>query len=153
MREIIGMPQSVLGASLGFPGIWSVLFQYDRFSVTYESGINNVPVFDANIEVYGADKIVRVDYDTPYVKGLPVTMTIREKVEGRVGSGSSGYQERKVRRTYEDPYTLEMFELYDCVVKGKPPKTSAEDAKNDVELFKMILRAGEHNYKTVKSSN
>jgi predicted dehydrogenase len=150
MREIIGMPQSVLGASLGFPGIWTVLFQYDGFPVTYESGINNVPIFDAHIEVYSADKIVRVDYDTPYVKGLPVTMTIREKVEGRKGSGSNGYQERKVRRTYEDPYTLEMLDLYDCVVKGKAPKTSAEDARHDIDLFKMILRAGEKNYNTSK---
>jgi predicted dehydrogenase len=150
MREIIGMPQSVLGASLGFPGIWSVLFQYNGFPVTYESGINSVPVFDAHIEVYSENKIVRVDYDSPYVKGLAVTMTIREKVDGRPGSTPAGYQERKIRRTYEDPYTLEMFDFYDCVVKGKTPKTTALDARNDIDLFKMILRAGETNYNRAK---
>jgi predicted dehydrogenase len=152
MREVIGMPKSVLGACLGLPGIYSALFQYTGFAVTFESGINSVPVFDAHIEVYSDDKIVRVDFDSPYVKGLPVTMTVREKVNSRPGADTFGYQERIVRRTYEDPYTLEMLEFYECVVHGKAVKTSAEDAKNELELYRMILRAGEKNYKTPSSN-
>ncbi|EFQ32785.1 oxidoreductase family protein [Colletotrichum graminicola] len=140
MREIIGMPKSVAGAVLTFPGIFSVLFNYDDFPVTYESGINNVPQFDAHIEVYSPNKIVRVNFDTPYVKGLPVTMTIRELV------GEDGFQERTVRKTYQDPYTNEFLEFYDCVVNGKTPKTSTTDARNDIELFKMILRADAGRY-------
>ncbi|KAF9875280.1 oxidoreductase [Colletotrichum karsti] len=144
MREIIGMPQSVSGACLTFPGIWSVLFKYDDFPVTYESGFNNVPQFDAHIEVYSPNKIVRVNYDTPYVKGLPVTMTIREVV------GDGGFQERTIRKTYQDPYTTEFLDLYDCVVNGKQPKTSAADARNDIELFKMILQADSGRYQSEK---
>lgn len=138
MREIIGMPQSVLGASLNLP-IWSVLFQYDGFPVVYESGINNVPIFDAHIEVYSQEKIVRVNYDTPYVKGLPVTMTIRERIDGSKGDG---YQERTVRKTYEDPYTLELLEFYRCAVEKTPPKTSPADAREDLDIFRMIMQAG-----------
>lgn len=135
MREIVGMPKSVAGACLTFPGIFSVLFKYDDFPVTYESGFSNVPQFDAHIEVYSPNKIVRVDFDTPYVKGLPVTMTVRELV------GADGFQERKIRKTYQDPYTTEFLDLYDCVIHGRTPKTSAADARNDIELFKMILQA------------
>lgn len=142
MREILGMPQGVAGAILTLPGIFSVLFQYNDFPVSYESGLTNVPQFDAHIEVYSADKIVRINYDSPYVKGLPVTMTIREK------DGESGFQERTIRRTYEDPYTLEMLELYNCAVNNKTPKTSAQDARQDIELFRMILKAGEDRYKS-----
>ncbi|KAI5928354.1 hypothetical protein F4810DRAFT_127 [Camillea tinctor] len=136
MREIIGMPQRAAGACLTFPGIFAVLFEFDGFPVTYESGINDIPDFDAHIEVYSEKKIVRVEYDTPYVKGLPITMIVREKIE------SGGFQERKVRKTYEDSYTLEFKELYECVVNGKEPKTSAVDARKDIELFQMILKAG-----------
>lgn len=82
--------------------------------MTYESGINNVPIFDAHIEVYSQEKFVRVNYDTPYVKGLAVTMTIRERIDGAKGDG---YQERIVRKTYEDPYTLEFLEFHRCVVE------------------------------------
>lgn len=112
----------------------SALFQYPGFSVTYESGIDEVPRFDAHIEVYSVKKSVRVSWDTPYVKGLPVTMTIRENVDG-------AYSERSVRKTYEDPYTLEMKELYEVVALGKQIKTTAKDAKEDLKTFQLLMQA------------
>lgn len=136
MREIIGMPQGVEGAFLKLPGIFSVLFRYDGFPVIYESGLSDIPQFDAHIEVFSPDKVVKVNFDSPYIKGLPVTISIREKV------GADGFQERTVRKTYEDPYTLELLNFYDCVKNGTPPKTSAQDARKDIELFGMILKAG-----------
>ncbi|CAK7238448.1 hypothetical protein SEUCBS140593_010698 [Sporothrix eucalyptigena] len=140
MRELLGMPQSVAGAALTLPGIFAVLFRYENFPVTYESGLSGVPTFDANIEVYSTNKIVRVNFDMPYVKGLPVTLTIRERVEEE--GAEPYYQERTVRKTYKDPYTLEMQEFYEVVVNGKMAKTSIADSRNDLELFKMILQAG-----------
>ncbi|KAH7381170.1 hypothetical protein DE146DRAFT_278204 [Phaeosphaeria sp. MPI-PUGE-AT-0046c] len=139
MREILGMPESVAGAVLTLPGIFSVLFKYNDFPVTYESGLIEVPQFDAHIEVYSMDKIVRINYDTPYIKGLPVTMTVREKV-------GDGFQERIIRKTFTDPYTLELLALHDDTVNKKIPKTSVKDAKKDIELFKMILQAGSTRY-------
>ncbi|KAL8281818.1 hypothetical protein RB597_009503 [Gaeumannomyces tritici] len=138
MREMLGMPVGVAGATLTLPEVFCVLFDYGRFGVTYESGLNSVPDFDAHIEVYSADKIVRVEFDSPYVKGLPTTMAVRERTPGADG----GFQERRVRRTYTDAYTLELQELYRCVVEGREVKTSAADARKDIELFQMILRAG-----------
>ncbi len=110
--------------------------QYPTFSVTYESGIHEVPVFDAHIEVYSMNKIVRVVYDTPYVKGLPVTMVVRENSDG-------AYKETTIRKTYEDPYTQEMKELYEMVAHGKAPKTTAKDAKEDLKIFQMIMKSGQ----------
>jgi hypothetical protein len=77
-----------------------------------------------------------VQYDSPYVKGLPTTMTIAEQHEG-------GYKETFIRKTYEDAYTIEMRELYYIVTEGRPVKTTAADAKLDLEIFGMIMRAGE----------
>ena len=112
------------------------MFQYPGFTVSYESGIDHVPRFDASIEIFGKFKTIKICYDTPFVKGLPTTMEIKEL-------GSDGaYIQRVVRRTYEDPYTLEMKELYAAVVDGKPVKTTAEDARKEVEIFQMIMRAG-----------
>ena len=110
----------------------SVLFKYPNFTVSYESGIDNVPRFDAHIEVYGSNKTVRVQYDTPYVKGLPVTLHIAENVEG-------AYKETTVRRSFEDPYTLEMKKLWEMVAEGKQQKTTPEDALQDIDLFKMAM--------------
>lgn len=74
-------------------------------------------------------------------------MTVREKVPSLTRDDASGFQERTVRRTYEDPFSLEMLEFYDCVVNGKEVKTSAADARNELELWRMILKAGGHTYR------
>ncbi|KAJ5295903.1 hypothetical protein N7508_010724 [Penicillium antarcticum] len=139
MREALGMPTGVLGASLCTaqgPQFWSALFQYPSFAVSYESGIDDVPRFDASIEVFGNQKTVKVCFDSPYVKGLPTTMHIREKLE------DGSFRETMTRKTYEDAYTLEMKELYEFAVNGKPAKTTSEDAKKDLEVFGMIMKAG-----------
>jgi predicted dehydrogenase len=139
MREVLGMPQSVAGAVLTNPGIFSILFKYNDFPVTYESGVINVSEFDAHIEVYSQNKVVRIQYDTPYVKGLPITLTIKERI-------GDAFEERKIRKTYTDPYTLEMLAFHDCAINRKTPKTSVEDARKDIELFQMIMRADARRY-------
>jgi predicted dehydrogenase len=137
MREILGMPQKVIGADLRTP-MWSALFDYGQFSVLYESGLNSVPVFDAHIEVYTPEKIVRIQYDTPYVKGLPTTMLVRERVDGP--NGEASYQERHVRLTYEDSYTIEFKHWHECLVSKKAFKTTIEDARQDVDIFRMLMQ-------------
>ncbi|EAS36182.3 uncharacterized protein CIMG_01536 [Coccidioides immitis RS] len=139
MRETFGgMPLTVLGASLcpaAGPPFWNAIFQYPNFTVSYESGIDHVPRFDASIEIFGKCKTIKVCYDAPYIKGLPVTMQIKEALP------DGSYRESTVRKTYEDPYVLEMKELYECVVYEKEVKTSALDARREIEMFGMVLKA------------
>ena len=52
------------------------------------------------------------------------------------------YKETMIRKTYEDPYTIEMKELHAMVVEGKVVKTTAEDAAKDLRVFQMIMAAG-----------
>ena len=116
------------------------MFQYPGFTVNYESGINEVPIFDAPLEVFSKTKNVKVQWDSPFIKGLPITITVRENVDD-----TGAYRETVTRKTYEDPYTLEMRELYDLVAEGKPVKTTVEDASKDLEIFQMIMKAGMEN--------
>lgn len=117
-------------------------------------GIDDVPLFDAHIEVYTAEERIRIQYDTcvtnhltippvekaeptrrPYIKGLPITV----QIQSRLPSGE--YSSQTLRTTYEDPYTLEMRELYEAVVRGKPVRTSVKDARRDTELAIEIIKA------------
>lgn len=139
MREALGFPLRVRGAYMQ-PPIWSAIFEYDSFSVTYESGVNAVPDFDAHVELYTDAKIVQVKYDQPYIKGLPTTMMVRERITGR--NGQVGFQKKVVRETFEDNYTLELLEWYDCIVNGRTPKTTLQDARQDLDIFKMLIQAG-----------
>jgi predicted dehydrogenase len=96
-----------------------------------------VPIFDNHIEVFSKNKQVKVNWEEPFIKGLPVTMTIREDIDG-----SGALKETVLRLTYEDPYTLELRELYALAAEGKPVKTTVQDAAEDLKIFQMILKAG-----------
>ncbi|KAJ4175319.1 hypothetical protein NW754_002321 [Fusarium falciforme] len=136
MRETLGIPESVVGVTANEP-FYSAVFAYKNndgtpFSVTYESGIDNVPVFDAHLAVYSADKRVSIKYASPYVKGLPITVEVDEVND--VGE----VQKRVVLSSYEDAYTAELKELYDFIVHDKSIKTTAKDALEDLKLYNLM---------------
>lgn len=89
---------------------------------------------DCHIEVFGDTKQIKVQYDNPYIRHLPTTLTISE-------TRNEEYSESIIRPTYKDPYTAELEYFYDMVTKGFTPKTSPEDYKEDLALFKMIACA------------
>ncbi len=93
------MPLGVAGAVLTLPGIFGVLFQYDGFPVSYESGLSGVPQFDAHIEVYSSDKIVRVEFDTPYIQGPPGHHDGQGGVLARMASKSARFARHIRTRT------------------------------------------------------
>ncbi|CAK9787084.1 NAD(P)-binding protein [Cutaneotrichosporon oleaginosum] len=149
MRELIGMPRRVVSASRSADCQWIwATFEYDGFVAYYEVGIDDVRVFDAHIEAYLHDRRAKVTYDTPYVKGLPITATVQYTRNG-------DHVEETIRPTYEDAFTLEYKALYDAITTGKHVKTNPEDACEDLVIFKMVMDAiwaGENASRTCGSS-
>jgi predicted dehydrogenase len=138
MREALGFPESVAGVSANEP-FYSAIFHYrnktgEPYSVTYESGIDSVPRFDANLAVYGERKTVSIQYDTPYVKGLPIKVKVEELNED--GEATS----REILSSFEDAYTVELKEVYVCFVLGETIKTTAADAAMELKLFNMMYK-------------
>jgi predicted dehydrogenase len=140
MREALGglTPHSIAGVSVNDPFYSAILNFKDskehEFAVTYESGIDGVADFDAHLAIYGEKKRVSIQYDSPYVKGLPIKVRVEEVNE---------YGEKEVREimsSYEDAYTAELKEMYECFVNGKEIKTTAEDAVNDLRLYDAMYR-------------
>lgn len=113
----------------------SAIFKYPNFAVAYESGVDQVARFDASIEIFGDTKTVKVCIDTPFVKGLPTTMVVKDS------SPDGSYRESTIRRTYEDPFTLELQEVHRWITEGKAPKTTPSDARQDLEILGMLLKA------------
>jgi len=133
MRELLGMPKRVIAARQ-----WGVfltaLFDYESFTVTFETGIDHNRRFDAHITVYGESKEIRVQYDTPYIRQLPTRLFINE-------TQGEAFEEREIRPTFTDPYTVELLHFYEVVTHNVRPKTSAEDFLHDLDLFEMIINA------------
>ncbi|AZN39190.1 Gfo/Idh/MocA family protein [Paenibacillus albus] len=137
MREAIGMPKACLGAKLSTHKdsiFLNAILDYGTFSVTYETGMDQQGRFDAHVEVYASRKTVKVQYDTPYIRHLPTKLHIYE-TEGEA------YTESVIRPTLTDPYTLEMKHLYDVITNDYAPKTTPEDAREDLYIFQMIMNA------------
>lgn len=51
------------------------------------------------------------------------------------------YRVSTIRRTYEDPFTLELKAVYAWVVDGTVPKTGPVDARLDLEILGMLMKA------------
>ncbi|EEU39705.1 uncharacterized protein NECHADRAFT_94735 [Fusarium vanettenii 77-13-4] len=140
MREVLGgLPERVL-ASTDNARWYTAMFEYknrtdaqDRFTCLYETGIDQVPRFDSQVAVFGETKSVSIRYDTPFVKGLGITVEIDELNE----HGEKCH--RTLQTSYEDAYTAELRDWYECVVSGKEIKTTAKDALEDLKLFKMMM--------------
>ncbi|GAB1200517.1 hypothetical protein APSETT444_009890 [Aspergillus pseudonomiae] len=128
MREIMGMPKGVANND-------SAIFQYPNFAVAYESGVDQVARFDASIEIFGDAKTVKMCIDSPFIKGLPTTMVVKETLP------DGSYRESTTRRTYEDPFMLQLKEVYQWVAEGKMPKTTPSDARQDLEILGMLMKA------------
>jgi predicted dehydrogenase len=135
MRELIGMPRRVAAATQWNDGRFLlVTFEYDGFYATYEMVFDAQGRFDAHMEVFGNTRQLKVQYNTPYIRHLPTTLTISE-------TENEEFKESIIRPTFKDPYTVELEYFYDVVTKDLTPKTSPEDYKEDLALFKMIINA------------
>lgn len=140
MRELIGMPKRVLSASHWNNGYFiTATFEFDGFNATFETGVDDQRRFDAHIELFGKSKQMKIQYDTPYIQNLPITVHTAETI-------GDAYEESIHRPTYKDAYAVELEAFYETVTTGIASKTTPEDFKQDLTLFKMICDALLRNY-------
>jgi predicted dehydrogenase len=133
MRELLGMPKRVLHATQRGGLYLTATFDYGDFICQFDTGVDYLPRFDANLEVFGEKKYVRVQYDTPYIPNLPIRLYIGEP------NGQHGYNEQMVHPTWGDAFVNEWVALYNNIARGKTPKTSLADYRQDLELFQMMV--------------
>jgi predicted dehydrogenase len=141
MREALGFPEEVTAVTVNEP-FYSAIFKLrnksdakDPFYVTYESGIDGVPEFDAHLAVYGENKRVTIFYDSPYIKSQkPVMVRVQEVNE------AGEVQTREIISSFEDAFATEFQDMHDCLVNGKEIKTSAEDAINELRLYDLMYK-------------
>ena len=134
MREMLGRPRGVLFAAQRHGGRWlTAAFDYGDFVCQFETGIDDIARFDGHLEVYGADRVIRVDYDTPYVRNLPVRLRVT------AAHGRDGVSEQTIQPDWGDPFVAEWRAFHDNVVQGRAAKTSPADFRQDLELYAEMI--------------
>lgn len=141
VRELVGLPKEVKAILTSGNGTHFVsLLQYDGFIGTYEM-INDQDVvqFDAAIEVYQGNRLIRIKYDTPYLRYLPSTCEVIDSTKQDTKTTLYGPD-------YHDPFKNELIHFYECIVNDKQPKSDFADALLDIMLFekmaKMVVSEG-----------
>lgn len=133
MRELLGMPKKVLHATQRSGGMYlTATFDYGDYVCQFDTGVDTLPRFDANLEVFGEKKYVRVQYDTPYVLNLPIRLYVSESV------GKHGIAEQVVHPAWGDAFVAEWEAFYNNVNKKRTPKTSIADYRQDLEIFQAM---------------
>lgn len=134
MRELLGKPKRVLHASQRCKGVYiSASFDYGDFVCDFSTGIDQIPRFDAFLEVYAESKIIRVDYDTPYIRNLPAKLTITER------TGKAGVSQRVTIPSRLDSFVVEWKAFHHSVASGERSKANIDDAREDLEIFEGIM--------------
>ena len=135
MRELLGMPSKVLFAAQRSAGLYlTATFDYGAYVCQFETGIDHIARFDAHLEVYGDEQVVRVQYDTPYFRNSPIRLLTMET------NGQGGVSNRTSHPAWGDPFVEEWKAFYKNVIKNQVPKTDPTDFAQDLELFTEMAR-------------
>jgi predicted dehydrogenase len=130
MRELLGTPRGVAYAATRHEGTTvSAAIDYGTFLCQYETGVDEIPRFDAHIEVFGAERVLRVQYDTPYVRNLPIRLSLLD------ANGHGGVEHRTIHPRWGDAFVEQWLAFGDSIRRREQPGASAADFRHDLELF------------------
>ncbi|KKK17890.1 hypothetical protein ARAM_005786 [Aspergillus rambellii] len=152
MRDTLGYPDAISNISVNEP-FYSALFHYTAggaageypFTLMYETGTDGVPRCDAQLAVYGHSKTVTIHYDLPYARGQPLRVVVETADE------RGALTQTETVSTWEEAYQEELRALYAYLVEGKPAKTTARDALQDLKLFQTIFEQYDRQCGTIRS--
>lgn len=134
MRALLGRPSRVLHATQRGGGRYiSASFDYGGFVCEFATGVDRLPRYDTFIEVYFAERVMRLSYETPYVRNLPATLSLIER------DGSAGIRSSQSFPSRLDAFVLEWLAFANSIDTGTRPQTGVEDAAEDLELFRQIM--------------
>lgn len=131
-RELFGPPSEIKSVAVKGEQVVVVL-KYDQFLAIYEI-VNDQKVvqFDAAIEVFQGDRLIRMKYETPYLRYQPHQVEVIESTRTETQTTIHGPY-------YQDAFENELVVFYDCIKSGKQPKTTLEDSMHDLVFFKQII--------------
>jgi len=136
MRELLGQPSGLLYATHRHDGRnINAAFDYGSFVCEFATGMDELPRFDTFIEVYAQSSVMRLDYETPYVRNLPAQLTVQR------ANTATGLSRATTFGARTDTFVAEWRAFHDSLAAGVAPKTSIADSRADLEIFAMIMQA------------
>jgi predicted dehydrogenase len=93
-----------------------------------------VPDYRERITVYCTDRIIELEFPSPYLRHLPTRLTLRRRGEG------AALETVDFRESYEEAFREELRAFHAAATGLAPVVTTVEQARRDVELLISAFR-------------
>jgi predicted dehydrogenase len=135
VRGVLGEPTSLEYVDMQ-SGQLTVVLKFGELSVAIHwMDLPGITRYEMEFALYGPQERVTLSFPSPFLRSAPATVEI---VEGEAGTSKSRSTNEII--SYVSAFKLELEAFHDCVVNGKAPLTSAEDAIHDLALCEAIIR-------------
>jgi predicted dehydrogenase len=135
VRGVLGEPTGLEYVDMQ-PGQLTVILKFGELSVSIHwMDLPGITRYGMEFALYGPEQRVTLTFPSPFLRSAPATVEI---VEGETGTTKSRCISEIT--SYESAFKLELEAFHHCVVSGKAPATSAEDAIHDLALCEAIIR-------------
>lgn len=132
MRGVLGMPKAVISARHRREGRFlQVDFDYGDFICHFETGVDQIARFDACLEVMNDTRIVRLDYDSPFIRHHPARLHMKD-------AAGSGVTETTMQPPRQDAFVGEWLAFHQAL-SGEEVQTDIADATEDMILINQIM--------------
>ena len=90
--------------------------------------------YEETVAYYGRGDRVRLVFPSPFFRNMPTPVVVEGMEDGKPF-------EKTVVASMKEAFREELLYFADCVNQGKPPITTAEEARGDVALLHQIFHA------------
>ena len=137
LRGILGEPEAVVSAEVwrgGFAQHSVSRFPGDvRVSMSWVS-LPGLKHYEERLRFVSPEKRITLVFPSPYLRHLPTPLFVE-----RMEAGELVLEQRTV--SYEEAFRAELHHFRSCILEGRAPSPSLEDALGDARWMRAIARA------------
>ena len=134
IRGVLGEPDRLEFADIGEHGLTVIL----RFGATQcivaWVDLPGMARYQMEFAFYALDRRLTLSFPSPFLRSMPTLLT----TEAGDADGPRGWRTEEVV-SYAESFSQELQHFQECVVTGRTPATSAEDALRDIALCQAVV--------------
>ena len=134
IRGVLGEPDRLEFADIGEHGLTVIL----RFGATQcivaWVDLPGMARYQMEFAFYALDRRLTLSFPSPFLRSMPTLLT----TEAGDADGPRAWRTEEVV-SYAESFRQELQHFHECVVSGRAPVTSAEDALRDIALCQAVV--------------
>ena len=137
VRGLLGDPLEVTSAEnwMGSEGVTTVLrFPGDVRCVMTWVNLPTLRSYSQELAFYGPSDRLALRFPSPFLRNEPTVLVLEGMEDGATW-------EKTLTVSYQESFKRELEHFYDCVVDGKVPYTTGQEARQDIVVLQAIARA------------